>query len=166
MNTTVKLNTGNFSIILSGAVSEKYLADCITKGVTYDMQRTPATKAYLAVSGIPGKKAGSLKFPEFGPDGKTTWSRDSVEYSAENAATMQKEVEAFFKDKLSELKVVVIQHVKEESADGRDTARGLVAKWTAEGKLERKLELLDYEGDANDSEAVLECVHAALVKKA
>lgn len=159
MNTTVKLNTGNFSIILSGAVSEKYLADCITKGVTYDMQRTPATKAYLAVSGIPGKKAGSLKFPE-------GFERDSVEYSVENAATMQMEVEAFFKDKLADLKVVIIKHVKEESADGRDTARGLVAKWTAEGKLERKLELLDYEGDADDSETVLECVHAALVKKA
>lgn len=155
---TVTLNTGNFQVIVSGIPVESHLEKLVKSGIVNELQRTPATKAYLALVGIPGKKEGSLKFPE-------KFERDSVKFDVTKAEVMREEVEKYFSDKLGELKVVVIEHVKEESADGRDTARSLIAKWTAEGKLEKKLELLDFEGDSDNDEEVVDFVHGALVKR-
>lgn len=161
----VSLATGNFKVILSGVPTAEYAKSAVEKGMVYDLQRDGATKAYLAIDGIPGKKSGSLKLPEKGRDGKD-WSRDSIPYSVEDAETMKQAAVRYFGDKLEGCKVVVIQHVKEESADGRDTARGLIAKWSAEGKLQKKLVALDYEGDEGDADAVVEFVHEQLLKRA
>lgn len=156
---TVQLDTGNFSIIVSGMPTDEQVEKFTKFGMTYDLQRTPATKAYLALSGVPGKKAGTLTFPK-------GFERDSVPFSADNAAVMQKSVAAHFATKLVDCKVVVVEHVKEEAADGRQRARSIYAKWSAEGKLDAKLAVIDYEGDVTDAEEVVEAIHAYLISPA
>lgn len=150
---TNQLDTGNFSIIVSGTVREDYKDKCIKNGLTYDMQRGPATKCYVALAGVPAKKKDVLVLPE-------GFKRESVVYSEANAALMKSQMEKEFGDKLDGLKVVVFRHVVDEKEDGRTRAKTIYARWVAEGKLEVKVAVLDYTGKLDDEDAIVEAIHA------
>lgn len=157
MNITATLTTGNFSVIVSGDVKETKVKDYVKNGIVYDLQRTPITKAYLAVAGVPGKKDGVLVFPE-------GFTRDSVAYEADTATLIADKVKAHFGTVMDDCRVVVTQHIKDEASDGRSKARAIYAKWTAEGKLTAKLDVIEFDGDETDEEAVIEAIHAYLIK--
>lgn len=157
--TTVRLDTGNFSVIVSGVVKEDKIAAYVKHGLVYDLQRTPITKAYLGLVGVPGKKEGTLVFPE-------GFKRESVNYSEDAAEKIKSKVLKHFADAMDGCKVVVMQYVADDKGDGRASARALLGKWRAQGVLEKKMDIFDFEGDEEDDAELVEWVHGLLKGKA
>lgn len=154
----VKLDTGNFTIIVSGFPTAKYIADKIHYLMKYDIQRTPATKAYLELGGVPNKKGDKLVFP----DG---FERESVEFNDKTRQVMLDRMTNHFKSLLDDCRVHVTRHIKEETDDGRATAQAKFAEWSANGTLTKKLAVLDFDGDEDNEDEVVEFIHEQLVKR-
>lgn len=162
---TVQLDTGNFSVIVSGEVKEDVVSKFVKQGLVYDLQRGPATKAYIALAGVPAKKKDVMVLPE-------KFVRKSVAYSSDNAKVMQAAVLKEFGSKLDNLKVTVVQYVPDESSDGRVKAKLVFGKWQEAGLVEKKVGLwetasdLVFKGDLENEEDVIEFIHQCLVSPA
>lgn len=78
----VKFNTGNFTLNIEGEFNDEAKAAALENGLRYAVQRDVATGVYIALAGEKNSK-GNLALPK-------GFERDSVEYSEENAAAMQK----------------------------------------------------------------------------
>lgn len=116
MKTT--FNTGNFSLAIEGEPTAEVLDSLIESGVKAVVQRDVASKAYVEIAGVAGKKAGSKVLPD-------KFERDSIKYS-EEAGMVFADAFAGAMKKYGNFSVVVTESVGGETETAMVRASNLV----------------------------------------
>lgn len=146
----VTFNTGNFSMTATGElvdeVKEKILAD----GLKYALQRDVATKVYIALAGVEGKKEDSRVLPK-------DFERDSVGFTTDNATAFSLEAEKQLA-KLGTFSVSVTEYVGGESGSAMVRATNLVDAFLGQPTESAYRGILG--GETASREELVELAHA------
>ncbi len=85
MKKTISMDSGNFSLSFSVELKPEVLDGLIEKGLKYEVERAVLSKTYLALAGIPGKRAGKVVLPK-------GYERSSLEFNEVNAAKFKEQL--------------------------------------------------------------------------
>lgn len=156
----IEMSSGNFSLVVSGELSDDVKAALMAKGLKYELERNVLTKTYITLRGVPGKRKGKTVLPK-------DFERESVEYSVENAAAFH---DAAAKElaKLGTFSVAIGHYVKGENTEARKRATGVFDKTKAKGEdaLEKLSIITGYDGDIEDEAEFIEAIHEWLMSTA
>lgn len=113
------INTGNFTVTVSGELIADAEERILNNGVKYELQRGGISSGYVAVGGEKNGK-GNLALPK-------DFVRDSVEFNDDNALAMQGAVEDWAKGLFGDTAVVeVAKYEGAEAASPMKRASALV----------------------------------------
>lgn len=154
-----EMTSANFTAQVWGTVDAGAVKELVMKGMRYEMERGGLSKAYLALAGLPGKKAGSLKLPE-------KFERVHVLYNEVNAGVFQSALGEALKG-FGSFSVKVGQYVEGDKDGGQKQAQSMYEKFLAkEGKLEALALMNDWEGVEDWERADwVKAIHGEFFKK-
>lgn len=152
MKTSISIDSGNFTLSVSGEVSEEKLADLVMKGLKYETERSVLSKVYLDLAGVPGVRGNSKVLPK-------AFERKSVEFSNESAEKFKGSAQSNLED-FGQFEVSVTRYVSEESTSTVQ-AQKLYLAAKSKGSLQALAdhESIGYEGDVNDEEEFVKWIH-------
>lgn len=145
----IEFKTGNFTLNVEGDVNAETRDRLLANGVKYELQRDVASKVYLSLAGVKGKKDG-LVLPE-------KFERDSIAYSDETADSFAKAATAEL-SKRGNFVVEVSENVGGESASPMKRATAFVDTLVAAGQTAQLVAVLGVAPDA-DRDALIEAAH-------
>lgn len=128
-NTSVVLNTGNFSLHVSGILSDEAVAEMLDKGLKYEVQRDVASKVYTAIAGVPNKKGTGKSLPE-------GFERDSIPFAPETAELFRKTALDVLGEK-GEFEVTVTEYTGAEGEQSMKGAERYVATMKSTAETEK-----------------------------
>ncbi len=79
------MDSGNFSLSFSVDLKPEVLDGLIEKGLKYEVERAVLSKTYLALAGVPGKRAGKTVLPK-------GYERSSLEFNEANATSFENQL--------------------------------------------------------------------------
>lgn len=146
----VTFNTGNFSLKVQGELADTAKEKILMDGLKYAIQRDVASKVYVQLAGVEGKKEDSKVLPK-------DFERDSVVFSTDNAAAFSLEAEKQLA-KLGTFSVTVTEYVGGESNSSMVRATNLVDAFLGQPTESAYRGILG--GETASREELIEAAHA------